>query len=441
MEMICRTKKLTPALNHSVPPPPTTHVVAYKRWNNADSMDIWLPTYAKLIDSVRNQPPENIVNMPVSCFITSSGGWDWSKIDPYVSTDVHNSIAAILPTINDRRSVSWSKIWKWPVHERIRSFIWLIAHGKILTNSHRLHRKLTDNAMCPRCGREEETALHALRDCDSVADLWMRFLNPQRWNAFFSLDLCEWIEWNRRVHVGNDISENWQTTFGVAVWHIWKNRNLIVFENHIPNMHDLFFQILYMVKDTLLCKETMGNMISKSSKAFRMIGWKPPDREKVKCNVDGSVFESTNTAGCGGVVRDASGNFIFSFGHRLGSCDIIWAELNGILDGLELLWCKGFRSVTLECDSEEALELIKNGTADNHPCSGLVHCIRDCINRCWNVDLQHVYREANRAADLMAKLSLFIPEGLQSFDAPHAELWSILSSGLSSLLLPHLCVC
>ncbi|KAF7830866.1 ribonuclease H [Senna tora] len=177
-------------------------------------------------------------------------------------------------------------------------------------SNHPLHRKLTDNAMCPRCGKEEETALHALRDCDSVADLWMRFLNPQRWNAFFSLDLCEWIEWNRHVHAGNDISENWQTTFGVAVWHIWKNRNLIVFENHIPNMQDLFFQILYMVKDTLLCKEPMGNMISKSSKAFRMIGWKPPDREKVKCNVDGSVFESTNTAGCGGVVRDASGNFI-----------------------------------------------------------------------------------------------------------------------------------
>ncbi|KAF7813995.1 Heat shock 70 kDa protein [Senna tora] len=92
----------------------------------------------------------------------------------------------------------------------------------------------------------------------------------------------------------------------------------------------------------------------------------------------------------------------------------------------------------LECDSEEALELIKNGTADNHPCSGLVHCIRECINRCWNVDLQHVYREANRAADLMAKLSHSIPEDLQSFDAPHAKLGSILSSDLSDLLLPRL---
>ncbi|KAF7813793.1 uncharacterized protein G2W53_034769 [Senna tora] len=94
--------------------------------------------------------------------------------------------------------------------------------------------------------------------------------------------------------------------------------------------------------------------------------------------------------------------------------------------------------VTLECDSEEALELIKNGIADNHPCSGLVHCIRDCINRCWNVDLQHVYREANRAADLMAKLSHSLPEGLQYFDAPHAELGLILSFNLSGLLLPHL---
>ncbi|KAF7806936.1 Heat shock 70 kDa protein [Senna tora] len=94
------------------------------------------------------------------------------------------------------------------------------------------------------------------------------------------------------------------------------------------------------------------------------------------------------------------------------------------------------RALTIK--SKEALELIKNGTADNHPCSRLVHCIRECINRCWNVDLQHVYREANRAADLMAKLSHSIPEGLQSFDAPHAELGSILSSDLSGLLLPRL---
>ncbi|KAF7831188.1 putative ribonuclease H protein At1g65750 family [Senna tora] len=290
-----------------------------------------MPTYGKLIDSVQNQPLKNIVNMHVSFFITSSGGWDWSKIDPYVSTDVHNSIAAILPTINDRSDcLRWRNTRDGAFSIKSVSFIWLIAHCKILTNSHHLHRKLTDNAMCPRCGREEETALHALRDCDSVAELWMRILNPQRWNAFFSLDLCDWIEWNRRVHAWNDISENWQTTFGVADWHIWKNRNLIVFENHIPNI----------------------------------------------------------------------------FGHRLRSCDIICAELNGILDGKPpLFW------------------------------PGALH------SEMQHVDLQHVYREANRAVDLMAKLSHSLPEGLQSFDAPYAELRSILSSDLSGLLLPRLCIC
>ncbi|KAF7811664.1 putative ribonuclease H protein At1g65750 family [Senna tora] len=199
-------------------------------WNIGDGnrvlfwKDIWISDRGWLIDCVSTQPPESVVDMPVHFFITPSGGWDWSKIDPYVNRDVHDSIVAFLPPVQGRhdcvrwrkthdgnfsirlaydclspnlntpRPTIWSKIWKWPVHERIRSFIWLITHGKILTNSHRRHRNLTDNATCSRCGREDETVLYALRDCDEVAELWMRFVAPQRWNTFFSLELGDWID-------------------------------------------------------------------------------------------------------------------------------------------------------------------------------------------------------------------------------------------------------
>ncbi|KAF7816000.1 hypothetical protein G2W53_029969 [Senna tora] len=292
-----------------------------------------------------------------------------------------------------------------------------------------------------RCGREEETVLHAIRDCDVVAELWMRFLSPHRWNTFFSLDLGDWIEWNSKIHAGNDLSENWQSTFGVTCWYVWKNRNLLVFENHTPNMQDLFFQILYMVKDTLTSNSIMKNMRVKPSKSVKMIGWEPPDRDRVKCNVDGSFLDLTRTAVCGGVARDASGNFLFSFGHRIGTCDILWAELRGILDGLELLWNKGFRKVVIECDSKVALELVENGTTENHPCSGLVHQIRSLVDRNWDVNLVHAFREANQAADLMAKMSHTLSEGLHVFCYPHKDLGYILAADLYGPLVPRVCVC
>ncbi|KAF7815487.1 hypothetical protein G2W53_029456 [Senna tora] len=300
--------------------------------------------------------------MPVNFFITPSGGWDWSKIDPYVNRDVHDSIAAFLPPAQRRhdcvrwrrthddnfsirlaydslspnpntpRPTIWSKIWKCHVHERIRFLIWLITHGKILTNSHRHHRNLTDNATCPRCGRADETVLHALRDCDEVAELWMRFIAPQRWNTFFSLELGGWIDWNR-------------------------------------------------LKDTITSNSMMNNMKANSSKCVRWIGWEPPNHDRVKCNVDGSHFESIRDAACGDVARDASGNFLFSFCHRIGYCEIIWAELRGIVDGLEKIWDKGFRKVTIKCDSDVALELVSNGVDDNHQCSALVQRVRSLIDR------------------------------------------------------------
>ncbi|KAF7801380.1 uncharacterized protein G2W53_040491 [Senna tora] len=47
---------------------------------------------------------------------------------------------------------------------------------------------------------------------------------------------------------------------------------------------------------------------------------------------------------------------------------------------------------------------------------------------------------ANRAADFMAKLGHYLSEGLHSFDVPHVELGTILSSDLSGPLFSRLCI-
>ncbi|KAF7811665.1 peroxidase 65-like [Senna tora] len=183
----------------------------------------------------------------------------------------------------------------------------------------------------------------------------------------------------------------------------------------------------------------MNNMKVNSSNCVRWIGWEPPDHDRVKCNVDGSYFKSTRDAACGGIARDTSGNFLFSFCHRIGCCEIIRAELRGIVDGLEMLWEKGFRKVTIECDSEVALELVSNGVVDTHPCSALVQRVRSLIDRHWDTELVHVFREANQAADFMAKLSHSLAEGFHVFDSPHVGLRSILAADLNSPLVPRLC--
>ncbi|KAF7837002.1 Actin-related protein 2/3 complex subunit 4 [Senna tora] len=128
----------------------------------------------------------------------------------------------------------------------------------------------------------------------------------------------------------------------------------------------------------------------KPPKSVKMIGWEPPDQDRVKCNVDGSFFDSTRSVACGGVARDASGNFMFSFCHHIG-----------------------FHKVAIEYDFEVALEL--------------------------NVDLVHALREVNQAADYMAKLSHTLSKGLHVFNYHHVGLGSILVADLIGPLVPHLC--
>lgn len=58
------------------------------------------------------------------------------------------------------------------IQERVKIFLWLSAHGKILTNAERGRRHMTSNLLCSRCLSEEEGSMHALRDCYKAKEVW-----------------------------------------------------------------------------------------------------------------------------------------------------------------------------------------------------------------------------------------------------------------------------
>ena len=47
----------------------------------------------------------------------------------------------------------------------VKLFLWLAMHDKLLTNTERVRRRLTDNDICEKCHNEIESTLHVLRDC------------------------------------------------------------------------------------------------------------------------------------------------------------------------------------------------------------------------------------------------------------------------------------
>ena len=86
--------------------------------------------------------------------------------------------------------------------------------------------------------------------------------------------------------------------------------------------------------------------------------WQLPMNGWIKLNVDGAVSASLNRARCGGVVRDAAGQWVAGFSTALGCCEAYEAEEWALLKGLELVWQLGFRKVILESDAKEVIDVL-----------------------------------------------------------------------------------
>ena len=45
----------------------------------------------------------------------------------------------------------WQWIWKLNCPQRLRFFMWMVVHDRLLTNSYREHIGFADSSLCPRC--------------------------------------------------------------------------------------------------------------------------------------------------------------------------------------------------------------------------------------------------------------------------------------------------
>ncbi|EOY11431.1 Uncharacterized protein TCM_026608 [Theobroma cacao] len=68
-------------------------------------------------------------------------------------------------------SGTWQWAWRWNGPERIRMFLLQCLHNRLLANQERLRRHLSNDLICRQCNLEEESMLHALRDCRMVSTI------------------------------------------------------------------------------------------------------------------------------------------------------------------------------------------------------------------------------------------------------------------------------
>lgn len=148
----------------------------------------------------------------------------------------------------DEVDCRWNLAWQWPGAQRVRTFIWLAFHNRLLTNAERLRRHMTTESRCSYCDTGTEDLNHVLRACPLAAECWQLVVPPTLQATFFSCPFNEWFETNLRR--GRQ-SNYWCTTFGLLCWALWKRRNCRVFTASTQAAPQVVHEVLSNVHHTL----------------------------------------------------------------------------------------------------------------------------------------------------------------------------------------------
>lgn len=115
--------------------------------------------------------------------ITDRIVWNPTSHRMFTSKSTYSLLLNILNTPSDH---SWGKIWKLRGPPRGPLLLWLIAHDRLKTRNLLWQRKLLDSPLCDICSIEEETTMHAIRDCRRVTHVWQKLVPQEYWNHFWA---------------------------------------------------------------------------------------------------------------------------------------------------------------------------------------------------------------------------------------------------------------
>ena len=272
-------------------------------------------------------------------------------------------------------------------------------------------------AICPRCHREDETIHHALRDCPLSKRIWNQ-LGRRPNDSFFTQNLHDWLNTNatsRQIHAPGQL--RWHLIFLFGIWFLWKGRNNLIFKNldHNPNLAKV---ILDRALEYYFCA---NNSFATKRLVLRNISWEKPRNGWLTLNTDGSVASVSGIAGGGGLLRDANGDWVTGFARRIGITSSFMAELWGLRDGLQLCVQLHIQAVCIELDSKAIVEIFNSQNLAN---TGIFSLIEDCkhmISKIPQTWIRHIYREANRCADCLAKLGASCEDDFIVFSSPPVD--------------------
>jgi ribonuclease HI len=306
-----------------------------------------------------------------------------------------------------------------PCPQKVRIFAWKLATNGLATWDNKYKRNLEISYVCILCGVEREDNFHAFCRCPLAITLWRAMDVWQLPDPASVINTGE--DWLLHLLVGRPELE--RTRILLLLWRIWHVRNEVVHNKKAPPVEasrrflcsyiDTIMTIKYRpqadhIKGKAPVSDCMVRPIHvdvRVAEANEKRSWSRPEEGWVKLNVDGSFHQESGEAGIGMILRDSSGDIIFSSCRQLFTCSSpLEAELAACMEGCALTLQWNNLPCIIEVDSLEAVSMLKAGGDDRSANAFLLRETKRLMSEMAGFRVEHIRREQNLVSDALANM-------------------------------------
>ncbi|KAL2250200.1 UNVERIFIED_CONTAM: hypothetical protein Sindi_2493700, partial [Sesamum indicum] len=235
-----------------------------------------------------------------------------------------------------------------------------------------------------QCCEAEESISHLFVEGAVVREVWLHFANV------FGLQLCEMGNLHLMVH-------------------FWRYSTPFHSDLHIRTLRQLRTLYAARIMTSIQWKGDLHRALAMGfcfrpmvPRAPRVVRWSTPTPAWFKLNSDGSSLGKPGPAAAAGVIRDEIGQVHLAYQYTLGTTTSVVSELTAVWRGLELARAHSLAPIVVEVDATIVLQLLQSRVSGMWEVQHLIMRILQ-LQQELGSDVRHVFREANGAADYLAK--------------------------------------
>ncbi|KAK1285493.1 hypothetical protein QJS10_CPB20g00703 [Acorus calamus] len=144
-----------------------------------------------------------------------------------------------------------SRIWKPKIPRKIKVFLWLLAHERLLTRVLRSKWRTDDNALCDLCGEAPETVAHLFCQCRVARAFWREVEQATSLIPFLGLSEM----WEVGEELGKRMATGPRKTIAhliipAGAWAIWLTRNEVIFKGKRVYVENMWVLAAAMIRDS-----------------------------------------------------------------------------------------------------------------------------------------------------------------------------------------------